>query len=106
MESYLHFLISLHCLEINKVSLGQIYLTLSCCYFESSPGGVKNFNFSKSSRPALSSTQPPIQWVPGALSPGVKRPGREVDHSPPASAEVKKMWIYTSTPHTPSWHNA
>jgi hypothetical protein len=34
----------------------------------------------------------------GALSPGVKRPGREADHSPPASAEVKKMWIYTSTP--------
>jgi hypothetical protein len=24
--------------------------------------------------------------------------GREPDHSPPASAEVKKMWIYTSTP--------
>jgi hypothetical protein len=33
----------------------------------------------------------------GALSPGVKRPRREVDHSPPTSAEVKKMWIYTST---------
>jgi hypothetical protein len=30
--------------------------------------------------------------------PGVKRPGREADHSPPTSAEVKKMWIYTSTP--------
>jgi hypothetical protein len=42
--------------------------------------------------------QPPIQWVPGALSPGAKRPGREVDHSPPNSAEVKKMWIYTSIP--------
>jgi hypothetical protein len=28
---------------------------------------------------------------------GVKRPGREADHSPPASVEVKKMWIYTST---------
>jgi hypothetical protein len=28
---------------------------------------------------------------------GVKRQGREADHSPPASAEVKKMWIYTST---------
>jgi hypothetical protein len=27
----------------------------------------------------------------GALSPGVKRPGREADHSPPASAEVKNM---------------
>jgi hypothetical protein len=29
---------------------------------------------------------------------GVKRPGRESDHSPPTSAEVKKMWICTSTP--------
>jgi hypothetical protein len=28
---------------------------------------------------------------------GVKRPGREADHSPPASAKVKKMWIYAST---------
>jgi hypothetical protein len=36
--------------------------------------------------------------VPGALSPGVKLQEREADHSPPASAEVKKMWIYTSTP--------
>jgi hypothetical protein len=25
-------------------------------------------------------TQPPIQWVPEALSPEVKRPGREADH--------------------------
>jgi hypothetical protein len=63
----------------------------------SSPGRVKNFLFSKSSRPALGSTQPPIQWVPGALSPEVKRPGREADHSPPSSAKVKKIWIYTST---------
>jgi hypothetical protein len=30
----------------------------------------------------------PIQWVPGALSLGIKRPGREADHSPPSSAEV------------------
>jgi hypothetical protein len=51
-----------------------------------------------SSRPDLGSIQSPLQRVPGALSPGVKRPGREADHSPPTSAEVKKMWIYTSTP--------
>jgi hypothetical protein len=31
----------------------------------------------------------------------VKRPGREADNSPPAIAEVKKIWIYTSTPN--SW---
>jgi hypothetical protein len=54
--------------------------------------------FSMSSRPVLGSTQPPIQWVPAALSPRVKRQGRETEHSPPASADVKKMWIYMSTP--------
>jgi hypothetical protein len=33
-----------------------------------------------------------------ALSPEVKRPGGEADHSTPTSAEVKKMWIYTTNP--------
>jgi hypothetical protein len=46
------------------------------------------FLFSTASRSTLAPTQPPIQWVPEALSLGVKRPGREVDHSPPSSAEV------------------
>jgi hypothetical protein len=73
----------------------SIYLTQAQ---SSSPGKVKNFLFSTLSRPALGSIQLPIQWVPGAISPGVKRPGREADHSPPASAEVKKMWTYTSLP--------
>jgi hypothetical protein len=35
--------------------------------------------------------------IGGSFS-GIKRHWREADHSPPASAEVKKMWIYTSTP--------
>jgi hypothetical protein len=39
-----------------------------------------------------------LQTLPRALSPRVKRQGREADHSLPTSAEVKKMWIYTSTP--------
>jgi hypothetical protein len=34
------------------------------------PVGVKNYYFSMSSRPALGSTQLPIQWVPGGLSRG------------------------------------
>jgi hypothetical protein len=59
----------------------------------SSFGRVKNFLFSTSSRSALGPTQPPIQWLPG-----VKRAGRETDHSPQTSADVKKLWIYTSTP--------
>jgi hypothetical protein len=32
---------------------------------------------------------PPIQWLPGSLTLGVKRPGREVDFLPSSSAEVK-----------------
>jgi hypothetical protein len=63
----------------------------------SSPGRVKNFLFSKSSRPALGPTQLPIKWVPWVLPPGVKRPGREAGRSTPTSAEVKKMWFRTST---------
>jgi hypothetical protein len=54
------------------------------------------YNHPTVSRTALGPTQPPIQWVPGALSLGVKRPGREADHSPPSSAEAKNAWSYTS----------
>jgi len=65
-------------------------------WFESRQGlGI--FLFTTVSRPPLGSTQLTIQWVPGALSLGVKRPGREADHSPPSSAEVKNAWSYTST---------
>jgi hypothetical protein len=60
--------------------------------------GMGIFFFSTASRPALEPTQPPIQWVPGALSLWVKRPGCETDHSPPSSAEVKNAWRHTSTP--------
>jgi hypothetical protein len=52
--------------------------------------GLRIFLFTMVSRTALGPTQPPIQWVPGAVSLGVKRPGREADHSPPSSAEVKE----------------
>jgi hypothetical protein len=62
------------------------------------PVRVTNFFFSTSSRPALGPTQPPFQWLPGILTPRVKWQGREADHSFPASTEVRKMWIYTSTP--------
>jgi hypothetical protein len=56
------------------------------------------FVFTTASRQALGPTQPPIQWVPGVLTLGVKRPGREADHSLPSSAEVKNAWSCTSSP--------
>jgi hypothetical protein len=56
------------------------------------------------SRPALRPTQPPVQWVQGALSLEVKGPGREADHSPPSSAEVKEcVELYLQYPNAPSW---
>jgi hypothetical protein len=55
------------------------------------------FLFATASRPALGPNKPLIQWVPRALSPEVNRPGREADHSPPSSAEVKNTWSCTST---------
>jgi hypothetical protein len=60
--------------------------------------GLGIFLCTTESRPFLGPTQPPIQWVSRALSLGVKWPGREADHSPPSSAEVKNVWSYTSTP--------
>jgi len=43
------------------------------------------------SRPTLRPTHLPIRWVLGALSLGVKGPGRnESEHTPPSSAEVKE----------------
>jgi hypothetical protein len=57
------------------------------------------------SRIVSSPQRPDRLWEPPSLlsnvyrlTPGVKRQGLQADHSPPASAEIKKMWIYTSTP--------
>jgi hypothetical protein len=69
--------------------------------------GLGIFLFTAVSRMALGPTQTPIQWVPGVLSLGLKQLGREVDHSPPCSAEVKElMELYLHSPNTPSWRGA
>jgi hypothetical protein len=49
---------------------------------------------------------PVLHWGPQILLftgyrcyfPGIKRPGLDVDRSPPSNAEVKNEWSYTSTP--------
>jgi hypothetical protein len=64
------------------------------------------FLFSTASRLALGPTQHPIQWVPGALSLGVKRPGSESDHSPPSSTEFKIGGAVSPLPHMYLWRGA
>jgi len=52
--------------------------------------------FPQMSRPALGSTQPPVQWVPRLLS-GVKQPRRGADHRPPSSAKAEErveLYLY------------
>jgi hypothetical protein len=53
--------------------------------------------YSKASRPALGPIQPPVQWVSGAPSPGIKWPRHETDHSHPSSAEVKNAGVIPPT---------
>jgi len=67
------------------------------------PLGFVSFLFTTASGPVLGPTQPPIQCVLGALSLEAKGPVREVDHSPPSSAEVKG-WVelYLHSPYKPS----
>jgi hypothetical protein len=48
--------------------------------------------------PALGPIQPPIQWVPGALSSGVKREGREANHSSLSSGKVRMEELYLHCP--------
>lgn len=45
---------------------------------------------------ALGPTQPHAYWLL-ELFPGVKRPGREVNHPNLSRAEVKNEWSYAST---------
>jgi hypothetical protein len=62
----------------------------------SSPGSVNNFLHVVQTGSGAHRASYPIGTVDSF--PGIKRQGPEADHSPPASAEVKKMWIYTSAP--------
>jgi len=48
--------------------------------------------------------KPPTQRIPGAITPGLKRPGHDSHVSSPSSAEVKTAWSYTSTsPYVMAW---
>jgi hypothetical protein len=68
-----------------------------------SPSKGKTVLYSTASIPALGSTQPPIQRVPGALYPRVKRQRREAEHLPQTSAEGQKyIGSIHPLPHTSS----
>jgi hypothetical protein len=66
----------------------SVYLDGSGLHFRY---GKETLISSKIPRPPLGPTQPLLQWVPGRDFPGVKRPGREVNHATPSTAEAKNI---------------
>jgi hypothetical protein len=55
------------------------------------------FIFSNAFRASLESIQPSLQWVPGALSPGIRRPGIKLT-THLSGVEVQNKRSYTSSP--------
>jgi hypothetical protein len=75
--------------------------TYTFALFPSSRRGLGIFLFTTAFRTVLGPTQPPIQ---GLFPLRVKRMGREADHSPPPSAEMKEcVELYLHSPDRPSW---
>jgi hypothetical protein len=56
------------------------------------------FPLASVSRPALGPTQPPAQRVPGVLSRGKTRPGRDADHSPHPVPRSRISRSYIASP--------
>jgi hypothetical protein len=65
-------------------------------------------NLSPRSRKRLwGALKTPIQWIPGAITPGIKRLEHEAEHSPPTSVEVKKKrGSMHPLPYTSLWRSA
>jgi hypothetical protein len=70
------------------------------------PDGRRGGNFSLRHHVQTAFEAHPTSY-PGALSLGVKQPGRESDHSRPSSAEVKEcVELYIHFPNTSLWRGA
>jgi hypothetical protein len=54
----------------------------------------------------MAPTRPLIQFVLSVLSSELKRPGRETNHSPPSSGEVKNGGAVPPLRHMSSWRGA
>jgi hypothetical protein len=96
-----HFLFTIHgCHFILSRSLSQYSIWLRAGRSGFNPRhGQRIFLLAAASRPALGPTQPPTQWVPGVLSPGVKR-GRGVmlTTHPHLVPRLRMSRSYTSSP--------
>jgi hypothetical protein len=71
------------------------------------PAGAGNFSLHHRVQNGFGAHPASYPMGSRVLSLGVKRPGREAEHSPPFSAEVKEcVELYLHSPNTPSWRGA
>jgi hypothetical protein len=70
--------------------------------------GIGNilYYFSTDFWPDLGSMYHSIQWVMGAIYPGIKRESHEANHPLPFSVEDKNCGATPPLPHMVSWHRA
>jgi hypothetical protein len=68
--------------------------------------GAGIFFLSTVSRLLQGPTQPPVQWVPWKISPGVKQPLDEAVHSPASNSEIKSGGAVSPLPDVSSWCSA
>jgi hypothetical protein len=72
-----------------------------------SPTGAEEFSSSLSVQTGCGPHPASCTVGTGSSFPGDKgRPGRDADHSPPSSAEVKKEWELYLSPRAPPWRVA
>jgi hypothetical protein len=70
------------------------------------PAGARNYSHLHSVQTGSGAHPASYSIGTKAISPQVKRPRHEEDHSPPSSIEVNTGGAIPTLPHTPSWHSA
>jgi hypothetical protein len=99
-ENYVNFSYFLECLfsmKSTKMSQVSSYNDWATGWTTGFWFPVRAHIFSSPLRPDRFWAQPASYWVDTRdYLTGLKRPGREADHSPPSSVEGKKAWSYTS----------
>jgi hypothetical protein len=96
-----------------ELDRNKLEVDMECSHVFFTFSGIKmGTRFPLSSQVSYSKSYEEFVWhlkcrVLGALSLGIKRPGREDDHSPPSSAEVRECAeLHLHSPNRFSWRGA
>lgn len=83
--------------NVSPFSVGRDSLVDIAIHYGTDGPGIESHwgrGFPQPFRPTPGSIQPPAQWI---SFPGINRPERGIDHTPPSSARLKKKKRHIST---------